>query len=101
MVIEFNHIYNIDCMIGMRLMKEQGIVADWCITDPPYGIGEDGAKNHSRGKLASATKFKPKSWDKKLNRRYIGFELDNDYFELGVNRLNSENSQLEFTNFNY
>lgn len=28
-----------DCLDGMRLMKEQGLKADWCITDPPYGIG--------------------------------------------------------------
>lgn len=34
-----NNCYNIDCLEGMRLMQEQGIKADWCITDPPYGIG--------------------------------------------------------------
>lgn len=34
------------------------------IVDPPYGIGEDGKKNHSRGKLAKATKYTPKNWDK-------------------------------------
>ena len=25
---------------------------DLAIVDPPYGIGEDGSKNHSRGKFA-------------------------------------------------
>ena len=39
MIIEPNNCYNMDCEIGMRLMKEQGLKADWCITDPPYGIG--------------------------------------------------------------
>lgn len=39
MHIQVNNCYNIDCAIGMRLMKEQAIKADWCITDPPYGIG--------------------------------------------------------------
>jgi site-specific DNA-methyltransferase (adenine-specific) len=39
MKIEPNNCYNIDCEIGMKLMKEQGVKADWCITDPPYGIG--------------------------------------------------------------
>ncbi len=37
---------------------------DLAIVDPPYGIGEDGKKNHSRGKLAKATKYTPKNWDK-------------------------------------
>ena len=29
------------------------------IVDVPYGIGEDGSKNHSRGKLAIAKNYKP------------------------------------------
>ena len=37
--IEPNNCYNLDCNIGMQMMKEQGLIADWCITDPPYGIG--------------------------------------------------------------
>jgi site-specific DNA-methyltransferase (adenine-specific) len=36
---------------------------DLAIVDPPYGIGEDGAKNHSRGLLAKPTKYTPKEWD--------------------------------------
>lgn len=39
MKIEIDNCYNIDCLDGMRFMQEQGIRADWCITDPPYGIG--------------------------------------------------------------
>jgi site-specific DNA-methyltransferase (adenine-specific) len=31
---------------------------DLCITDPPYGIGEDGRKNHTRGKLAKAKDYR-------------------------------------------
>lgn len=41
MKIEINNCYNIDCKIGMELMLEQGIKADWCIADVPYGIGAD------------------------------------------------------------
>lgn len=37
---------------------------DLAIVDPPYGIGEDGLKNHSRGKATKATKYTPKNWDK-------------------------------------
>ena len=32
---------------------------DLAIVDPPYGIGESGATNHTRGKLATAKKYKP------------------------------------------
>ena len=38
---------------------------DLVIADPPYGIGEDGLSNHSRGtKNFASTKFTPKEWDK-------------------------------------
>ncbi len=37
-MLELNKIYNIDCLDGMRLMKEQGIKVDCVITDPPYLI---------------------------------------------------------------
>lgn len=31
---------------------------DLAIVDPPYGIGEDGSKNHTRGKLCKAKNYK-------------------------------------------
>lgn len=51
-----------DCMAAMVKMKDKAF--DLAIVDPNYGIGEDGAKNHSRGKLASATLYTPKNWDR-------------------------------------
>ena len=36
---------------------------DLAIVDPPYGLGEDGAKNHSRSKATKATKYTSKNWD--------------------------------------
>jgi site-specific DNA-methyltransferase (adenine-specific) len=36
---------------------------DLAIVDPPYGIGEDGAKNHSRGKATIPTMYTAKDWD--------------------------------------
>jgi site-specific DNA-methyltransferase (adenine-specific) len=48
---------------------------DLAICDPPYGIGEDGAKNHSRGKLAKTTKFSLKNWDKEISNKEYFIEL--------------------------
>lgn len=31
---------------------------DLAIVDPPYGIGEDGSKNHTRGKIAKSKNYK-------------------------------------------
>lgn len=39
MNLEINKVYNMDCLDLMREMEKQGIVADWLIADPPYGIG--------------------------------------------------------------
>jgi len=49
---------NIDCMELMANLKDKEI--DLAIVDPPYGIGEDGSNNHTRGKLA-------------LSKNYIGY----------------------------
>lgn len=51
-----------DCMALMARYADKHF--DLAIVDPPYGIGEDGAKNHSRDRLATATRYAPKSWDK-------------------------------------
>lgn len=84
MTIEIDTVYNIDCLELMREMIRQGIKADWCITDPPYGIGEDGKKNHSRGtKKALAKHFLAKSWDKQR----IGEEYFNLMFQCSKNQL--------------
>ena len=45
-----------DCMDGMRQFPDKYF--DLAIIDTPYGIGEDGSKNHSRGKLATAKNYK-------------------------------------------
>ena len=56
-----SEVHLMDCMELMR-GKPAGFW-DLGIIDPPYGIGEDGASNHSRGKIAVAKKYTPKSWD--------------------------------------
>ena len=52
-----NELYNIDCMDGMKQFPDKYF--ELAIVDVPYGIGEDGSKNHSRGKLAKAKDYKP------------------------------------------
>jgi site-specific DNA-methyltransferase (adenine-specific) len=54
-------IYNEDCLTAMKAMPDK--FYDLAIVDPPYGIGEDGAKNHSRSKAAKAKQYTPKNWD--------------------------------------
>lgn len=39
---------------------------DLAIVDPPYGIGEDGASNHSRSRLANAKVYTKKGWDREV-----------------------------------
>ena len=49
---------------NMQLMaRYENNYFDLAIVDPPYGIGEDGAKNHSRGKATKPTLYTPKNWD--------------------------------------
>jgi len=48
---------NIDCMEYMKGLEDNAF--DLAIVDPPYGIGESGANNKSRGKLAIAKDYKP------------------------------------------
>lgn len=48
---------------------------DLAIVDPPYGIGEDGGRNHSRGKLAKSKKYTPKSWDSSAPNKEYFIEL--------------------------
>ena len=56
------NLYNSDCLPAMRKMADNQY--DLAIVDPNYGIGEDGKKNHSRGKLAKPTLYDIKEWDK-------------------------------------
>lgn len=64
-------VYNEDCMTLMARYPDKFF--DLAVVDVPYGIGEDGLKNHSRGQLAQATKYTPKNWDRKAP--------DKEYFE--------------------
>lgn len=47
---------NCGCMIGMKQFPDKYF--DLAVVDVPYGIGESGDKNHTRGKLATAKDYK-------------------------------------------
>ena len=56
-----SEVYNMDCMEYMKDIPDKFF--DLAVVDPPYGIGEDGKKNHSRSRLCRAKKYTPKEWD--------------------------------------
>jgi site-specific DNA-methyltransferase (adenine-specific) len=62
-----------DSLEAMKLIKDNAY--DLAIVDPPYGIGEDGAKNHSRGKRAKPNMYKDKDWDRKTEDKRYFIEL--------------------------
>lgn len=72
---------NMDCMEYMAQFPDKFF--DLAVVDPPYGIGEDGAKNHSRGKLAKAQKYTPKNWDKSAP----GIEYFNELQRVSKNQI--------------
>jgi site-specific DNA-methyltransferase (adenine-specific) len=49
-------VYNMDCMEAMKAFPDGFF--DLAVVDPPYGIGEDGSKNHTRGKIAKSRDYK-------------------------------------------
>jgi len=51
------NLYNADCMEVMKTFKDKQF--DLAIVDVPYGIGEDGSKNHTRRNLAKPQDYKP------------------------------------------
>lgn len=56
--------HNMDCMEFMKDVPDK--FYDLAIVDPPYGIGEDGLKNHSRGKATKPIFYTPKNWDRSI-----------------------------------
>jgi len=63
-----NVAYNMDCMNAMEGMKDNEF--DLAIVDVPYGIGENGSRNKTRGKLI----FRSKTFVNSKN--YKGFAGD-------------------------
>jgi site-specific DNA-methyltransferase (adenine-specific) len=57
-----SEVFQIDCNLYMKTIPDKFF--ELAICDVNYGIGEDGLKNHSRGKKAKPTLYIPKEWDK-------------------------------------
>jgi len=57
---EFVTLYHGNCL---EIMPVLDMKFDLLLTDPPYGIGESGSKNHSRSCIAETTKFEEFEWD--------------------------------------
>ena len=68
-----SEVFNTDCLEYMRTLPDKAF--QLAIADPPYGIGEDGAKNHTRGKAAPPTMYTPKNWDSKAPEKEFFDEL--------------------------
>jgi site-specific DNA-methyltransferase (adenine-specific) len=70
MEIKENEIYNCDCLDIMKEMVKQGIVVDWLITDPPYGISVN--NNMGRRKGDKNSDYKKAYWDtERLSKEYF------------------------------
>lgn len=55
-MLDFGY-YCMDCMLGMKEFPDKYF--DLAIVDVPYGIGENGDKNHARSVLATSKDYKP------------------------------------------
>lgn len=76
MVIKENEVYNMDCLDLMKEMVKQGIVVDWLITDPPYGIDVSNLTYFNpetkKGGKAKANSYNSKNWDaERLTKEYF------------------------------
>ena len=73
---------NIDCMEYMKGLPNKAF--DLAIVDPPYGIGENGSTNKSRGKLAKAKNYKPFAG---LDKESPSDEYFNELFRVSKNQI--------------
>lgn len=81
MKIEINNCYNMDCIEGMRLMREQDIKADWCITDPPYGIGAS-SMNYATQGIVRNGKAMAKTRDYRGHEQWDNVRITKEHFDL-------------------
>lgn len=81
-----NVVYNCDCLELMKEMEKQGIIADWLIADPPYGIGVDG--NIGGANYCKLNDYVKKDWDnQRLSKEYFDlmFKVSKNQIIFGAN----------------
>lgn len=74
--------YNIDCMEIMAKYPDKHF--DLAIVDPPYGIGEDGSKNQTRGFKATSKNYKPFYGN---DKEPASKEYFNHLFRVSINQI--------------
>jgi DNA modification methylase len=95
--IEINKIYNEDCIIGMKKIKNEYV--DIIICDPPYNIGKDFGNDSDNQDIEKYLNLKtlllvPFAGSnseyiaaKNNNIDFIDFELNKDYIDIANQRL--------------
>jgi site-specific DNA-methyltransferase (adenine-specific) len=63
-MLELNHLYNLDCMEGMKDFPDKFF--DLAIVDPPYGIGDFNIKTRLRNGKRIKTNSLPVYWNEKI-----------------------------------
>lgn len=85
-------LYNCDCIDILKQTPDK--YYSLSIIDPPYGIGEDGSKNHSRSKLTASKDYKPYSGNDSisLNKEYFDelFRVSKNQIIFGANHFISK-----------
>lgn len=69
-------------MFGMARYPDKFF--DLAVVDPPYGIGEDGRNNHTRGKLAKAADYRGNS---RYDSAIPGAEYFNELFRVSKDQI--------------
>jgi DNA modification methylase len=76
--------YNMDCMDGMKEFPDKYF--DLAIVDVPYGIGENGNKNHSRSVLGISKDYKAFYGE---DLKAPGKEYFNELFRVSKNQISA------------
>ena len=74
--------FNCDNMDVMKEVEDKKYAIS--LVDPPYGIGEDGSKNHTRCKLAKSKNYKPYSGN---DKEPPTIEYFNELFRISKNQI--------------